>query len=334
MKPSATNLLLPLAALALAHSAQAGVTVKVTVVGDVEYNQINPPPLGDVDPDDPATLSFLLDSADFVDSPSFPTRGYRIDKDSFVLTMGSVQMKLQNPYPAGQTPYFVLRDNDPAVDGFIVSNSFDFPIGVQIDQAGGFGQFSTNFYVTYPGTTLPSLDILDAVGSYDFTGLSVFNWTVDDGPFNPLGLIYAGMTISLPQPATVYCTGKVNSQGCTPSLTPDAGFPSLSSGPWNINASDLINNKLGIFFYGFGSASTPFQGGTLCVAPPVTRTSVQDSAGNSPPDDCSGTMTLDVTATVPSLLVPTVVYVQVWGRDPAASFGSSLSNAVETVVCP
>ena len=77
-------------------------------------------------------------------------------------------------------------------------------------------------------------------------------------------------------------------------LPSPAGFASLSGGPWNVTASNLLNNKPGIFFYGFSAANTPFQGGTLCVQPPLTRTPAQNSGGNPPPDDCSGTMVLDL----------------------------------------
>ena len=64
-----------------------------------------------------------------------------------------------------------------------------------ISQTGIFGQFNNNYSVTYTGDTLPSLDILDALGTYDFTGLTVFNWTIDDGPFNAMGIIFEQMTI-------------------------------------------------------------------------------------------------------------------------------------------
>jgi hypothetical protein len=49
------------------------------------------------------------------------------------------------------------------------------------------------------------LDILDALGTYDFTGLSVFNWTIDDGPFQPVGLLFSQLTIesaAIPEPAS------------------------------------------------------------------------------------------------------------------------------------
>lgn len=323
-----------LSTLALAAPAAAGIPVTVTVTGIVDYNQISAPPLGLAQKDDVATMVFQLDSTDFVNSPSFPTRGYRIVQSSFSLTMGSATVGLKSPFPAGQTPYFVLRDNDPAVDGFLLSTNVDFPLGVPLNQNGAFGSFIDNFYVTYGGSTLASLDLLDALGSYDFTGLTVFNWTIDDGPVNPLGITFTQMTIECgPKDPVVYCQGKVNSLGCTPSISTDAGSPSLSGGPWHVTASNLLSQKFGVFFWGVAPASTPFQGGTLCVALPVTRTPNQNSGGN-PPTDCSGQMVVDLVATLPASAAPGFIYIQAWARDPQAPFGTSLSNAAEILVCP
>ena len=195
MRRLLTVVTIALLSIAIMLPAQAGTLVMVTATGQVEFNQIGAPPLGDVNPGDPAVMTFIVDSDVFMDSASFPTRGYDIDQASFVLDFGSVLLGLQDPFPAGQTPYFVIRDNDPAVDGFFVATSVDFPIGVPIDQTGIFGQFLNNYSVTYTGDTLPSLDILDALGTYDFDGLTVFNWTVDDGPFNAMGIVFEQMTI-------------------------------------------------------------------------------------------------------------------------------------------
>ena len=122
-------------AVAIVTTADAA-PIPVTVTGEVEFNQITDPPLGDVVPSDAVELTFLVDSDVFVDSASFPTRGYPIDPGSFSLVLGTVEVGLQDPFPAGQTPYFVLRDNDPAVDGFFVSTDIDVPIGVPLDAAG------------------------------------------------------------------------------------------------------------------------------------------------------------------------------------------------------
>jgi hypothetical protein len=179
--------------------------VTVTANGVVEFNQINDGFLGNVNPGDAVTMTFTVDSGNFLDSPNFPTRGYEIDQSSFSLAFNGSPITLQNPFPSGETPWFVIRNDDPAVDGFFVATSVDFPVGVPLDQAGAIEQFRNNFSVTYEGSTLNSLDVLDALGFYDFSGLTVFNWTVDDGPFQPLGMVFSDLTISasvVPEPVS------------------------------------------------------------------------------------------------------------------------------------
>lgn len=208
MKTTAALLTLVTACLIAVTPAQAGSTIFVTVTGEVEFNGIRN---GDINrtivtAGSPAVLTFELDAGDYLDSMIFPVRGYAINQASYLLTLNGVQVGMQNPYPAGQTPYFVIRNNDPAVDGFFLSSNIDTgaPEGVPTDEPGIFGQFYNNFYVTYLGSTLPSLDIMDALGTYDFTDLTVFNWTLDDGEFGPnaMGILFSQMTIT-PEPASI-----------------------------------------------------------------------------------------------------------------------------------
>ncbi len=183
-------------------SSSADQLYDVTINGFMEFNQINAPPLGNVMTGETVTLSFQLDSGNFVDSMSFPTRGYVIDQSSFVLDFsGGTSIGLENPFPMGETPYFVIRDNDPAVDGFFLSNGTDFPSSLPLDQTGLIEQFGNNFAVSYTGDTLSSLDIADAEGFYDFDGLKSFNWTITDGPFDAAGLVFSDLTITrVPEP--------------------------------------------------------------------------------------------------------------------------------------
>lgn len=88
-----------------------------------------------------------------------------------------------------------------------------------------------------------------------------------------------------------------------------------------------------------GPLALPFQGGTLCVQPPLKRGPLQNSGGSAPPaTDCSGTFDLDVDAyaatpfALPGFQVPgTTFHAQWWGRDPgfAAPNNTQLSNAIE-----
>ena len=180
--------------------------VLVELRGIVEFNQVNAPPVGNLTAGTEVLLSLMLDREEFTDSTTYPTRGYLIS--DFTLMGGGTSIGLASPYPAGATPYFVLRDNDPAVDGFFIADSVDFPIGVELDAPGIFGAFSHDFSVSYVGDTLGSLDLLDAVGTYGFGGLKSFNWVIDDGPFSPVGLVFDSMEISVvPAPAPLVVGG-------------------------------------------------------------------------------------------------------------------------------
>ncbi len=138
-----------------------------------------------------------------------------------------------------------------------------------------------------------------------------------------------------------YCTGKLNSQACTPAIVA-SGAPSASNaGPFDVSAFDLINNKSGMFFYGLsGRLNLAFQGGVLCVLPPLKRTMVQGTGGNPPPADCSGTLAIDFNQWMQKghganlLPVGTQAWGQFWYLDPLDPFGVGLSNAIEFTVGP
>jgi hypothetical protein len=144
---------------------------------------------------------------------------------------------------------------------------------------------------------------------------------------------------------TIYCNAKVNSLGCTPSIS-STGVASATAGSgFTVKCTLVINNKSGLLFYGStGQAATPFQGGTLCVKTPIKRTPAQVSGGNPPPNDCSGNYAKDMNAfavggppAAPFLTVPgTVVDCQWWGRDPGfpAPNNTTLSNGLEYTVGP
>ncbi|MEL7448414.1 MAG: VPLPA-CTERM sorting domain-containing protein [Pseudomonadota bacterium] len=197
--------------LSFAAATANALVVDVRIEGFVEFNQINTGPLAGAIGGDAAAITFQVDTGVFVDSTNFPTRGYDIVAGSFTFTAGGASVGLADPLPAGVTPYFVIRNDDPAVDGFFLGTNVDgFPNGVPSDSTGLFGPFSPNFSVTYNTDPLPSLEIEDALGFYDFSGLTSFNFTVDDGPFNAMGLIFDNMTISaapIPLPAAVWLLG-------------------------------------------------------------------------------------------------------------------------------
>ncbi|MCY3002653.1 MAG: integrin alpha [Planctomycetota bacterium] len=139
--------------------------------------------------------------------------------------------------------------------------------------------------------------------------------------------------------ATTYCTGKVNSAGCTPSLTSTGSASVSSPSPCTVTCANLLNQKSGLFVYSHTPKATPFQGGVLCVGSPTRRTSSTNSGGSSSGTDCTGSIAFDVNARIQSGLDPTLVvgaemFCQCWARDPASPSQTSLSNGVRFVLNP
>ena len=133
----------------------------------------------------------------------------------------------------------------------------------------------------------------------------------------------------------VYCTAKVNSKGCTPQIA-FSGTPSVSGGAFKVSVSKVLNQKNGLLFWGLGANNAPFQGGTLCVAPPTVRTSAQGTGGNPPPNDCTGSMSFTWTqaylASV-GLTAGDTAFCQFWYRDPGSPSTTGLSDAVQFTLC-
>lgn len=195
-----------LAATSWVPASAAGVHVEIR--GSVDYNVIRGD-LAGIPSGAPVVLGFDLDSSDYVDSPNFPTRGYRIDLASFDMNFGGVHIGLDNPQPYGDA-YFVLRDNDPAVDGFFMSQgSVEWPLSLTVHVPGLAPEHEFDFSRTFDNaTTLHSLNILDAVGTYGFENMSSYLWTI--GRFGNPGAEVAYESISItavPEPATLALIG-------------------------------------------------------------------------------------------------------------------------------
>lgn len=162
------------ATLLLAGAAHAEV-VTVNVFGSVVFNGVTAPPLGPVGSGDAVVISFQVDSNVFVDGIPGDLRSYEIIQPSFSLAFDTpVSVGLLNPFPAGEAPYFTLVDGFPVSDGFFVSSLPTSPGGVPISQT----PLQASLELGYVGSTLASLDILDAIGTYDFDGLTRFGFTL------------------------------------------------------------------------------------------------------------------------------------------------------------
>jgi hypothetical protein len=145
------------------------------------------------------------------------------------------------------------------------------------------------------------------------------------------------------EPPVTYCTAKVNSQGCQAHISA-SGNISASPTNWShfiLEATEVIADAPGVFFFGQDRDLTPFLGGFLCVKSPTV--SVAALAGSSSTGTCTGTLSLDFSAYLASpaswqyhIFAGTILDGQFWYRDPhdPQGFGSATSNAIEFAVTP
>jgi hypothetical protein len=141
------------------------------------------------------------------------------------------------------------------------------------------------------------------------------------------------------QPPTTYCSAKVNSLGCSPSIA-SSGAPSLGGADdFHVLASSLVNNCNGLLFWGRAPMAAPFQGGTLCVQAPRIRRPVQNSGGSAAGLDCTGTFDTffpHAYMAAQGWLPGDTIYAQSWSRDPgyAAPQNVSLTAGLSFDVLP
>jgi Tol biopolymer transport system component len=144
-------------------------------------------------------------------------------------------------------------------------------------------------------------------------------------------------------PPHVYCNAKPNSCGFDPWIMAD-GTPNVSSSIFMISAVGARPGKSGLLMYSpSGAGSSPFSGGTLCIAPQgLKRGPVVTSIGGTP-GNCDAVFDVDWNAFSAGvgggnpaaflLSIGQKVNVQWWGRDSVAG-GSFLSDAIEYFVAP
>ncbi|MGK0216689.1 MAG: hypothetical protein ACI9HE_000161 [Planctomycetota bacterium] len=138
----------------------------------------------------------------------------------------------------------------------------------------------------------------------------------------------------------LYCTAKVNSLGCTPTLTWQ-GTPSLT-GPndFRVIADDLLNQQAGVMFWGLAEANTPWLGGTLCVGSTIHRLPTKMTTGaGAPGTNCNGRfaqMFSQARMNANGLQAGMDVYMQLYYRDPAHQDGSGAGTTagVHFTICP
>ncbi len=276
------------------HTSANADTMRIVVTGIVENNAFGFGLLKNtvVRPNDPVTLTIEVDSDVYLDSVQLPgkVRGYpfNVNATGFNLQIGSVNISRDFRFP---NAYFCLRNNDPRVDGFFISQGTDYPTEIpcligettaQNNTLAGYGiAFSRTFNnappvpSTAPDPTLTSLDIRGAVGSWGFENLSVFNFTIQRGENStPLIIIYQTITITNLTPPSLRCNpADIANDDGTP--LPPVGVPGgtnngVTEGDYNLffatffdagPACDIANDD--------GSPLPPF--GTLATNNGVTE---------------------------------------------------------------
>jgi hypothetical protein len=246
---------------------------------------------------------------------------------------------------ATNTSHLLLQENagyNAYVNRAVFSYSFapNTWYQLEVDWAAN-GDMTVNLY-DEPGSTLLASTPTFASGQLAAKGFSIRGF--DNSDRMDLDSLSLGGGVV---PPVTYCTSKLTSNGCTPSIG-SSGAASASTGSgFSVNGTSFINNKSCLLFYGVsGQSAIPFQGGFLCVKSPVKRTPGTNTMGAPPPNNCSGVPSIDMNlfavgglggTPLAALLVPgTVVDCQWWGRDPGfvAPSNTMLSNGLEYTVGP
>ncbi len=177
----------------VAFTAQAA-PVTINAIGTVAWNGIQDEPLSTVTVGEMVFMTIQVDSDVFTDAVPGDVRAYDV---MFFDVSFSSGLGLGLLAGAPDT-YFALIDGYPASDGFFVSSLPSSPGGVPLEQE----PFNFNLDLGYEGETLENLSILDALGTYDFTGMTRFGFNLwSGGPDNlAMDIEFQQLIITSPLP--------------------------------------------------------------------------------------------------------------------------------------
>jgi hypothetical protein len=262
--------------------------------------------------------TFWIDETDVLDNLSSRSYTLHVDADEPALRVTLVYRD-----PKGAAFSGVQRINDlslrvraPSTKVFWGNSGLD--AGNWSTSGGGEDHRNVveNVFVQHPAAGTWTVEVL---------GTDINTDVVPGKPGNnaDFALWVTGVTAPCPSPAT-YCTGKTTSIGMMPAI----GFTGAASQAANnlvITLANAVPNKTGLVFWGPSSASTPFQGGFLCVGGTTKR-------GPATVISVEGMATTAITIT--GAMVGSTQFYQWWFRDPAAPFTTGLSNALQVQFCP
>lgn len=307
-----------LALLLATQASQAGVTLEVTATGTVAYNIFFHEPLYVVSASEGVSLSFRIDSGDFLDDEGGTRRGSLIDKATFSLAFQSLTVGLNEPpHLEAEPAYFVIGNDAPVPDCFFIGGELTSDVGLFLQASGACETPRAHLVLEADGAMLESTQILDALGSYDASGLETIECWVSDLVFQPMLMGFDTITISavgggwtLDGPALAGVAGppKLSAQG------------DLSPGSQNqLRLRDAAPSAPAMLLIALASTPAPFKGGTLVpfpFLPPV--------ALNTEPEG-GITLLFHMPLGVPS---GTDLWTQWAIQDGAAIAGVALSNAL------
>ena len=134
-----------------------------------------------------------------------------------------------------------------------------------------------------------------------------------------------------------FCTAKVTSIGCTPMVTWMGAASATQGQGFEVGVSGICPSAVAMLVHSTAApVALPFQGGVLCVAPPLVRSPPVTST-NSPACLAFARTDFNVIAASgsnPALIPGATVCAQWWSRDNGDPFGSNLSNALGFVLAP
>ena len=283
----------------------------------------------------------------------------RVDLFATAVGPGSQSISGLDAIMTWDPAFLLFMGNDNAMSGYpwFVSGFLPQPDGLNVDLTDGEALFTAlssaappAFVPIAPGLQVTTMKFLalapTASTSISFTPMSgMFGKTRVLDFANPnleiTGDIASTADVTITGAPRSYCTSKFNSLGCLPQIASSGRASVTDPNPFDVFAVMELNFRNGLYFYGYaGPAALPFFGGTLCVTPPLRRTSVQNAGGTPPPAmDCSGTFTFAMNALIqsgmdPLLVVGQQINGQYWSRDPPNPDGTgvALSNGIEFVI--
>lgn len=221
--------------------------VEVHVTGEVYFVTAWYGVFADVAVGEPVSMSFSVDSEDFVTSPGNPNlRGYPIDQEEFTMSVAGIDVGLLVQAP----PVYLVVEYDPDYFGLIrLSRDLEaWAADPLIDHIGYFGfPLDLEHFLWMEEGVITSPDIIAAAGTYtqDENGFFIGGWGFDDVLWQHIDFAADTLVIDLVEPE---CFTDLDGDGVTGSVDltyllgawgPNPGHAADFNDDGRVNAVDL-----------------------------------------------------------------------------------------------